>query len=69
MNVLTSLKCLERANYGCPVSGMVDKLSQQADIPYTLEAAHIIPVSMNDLSGSDPALACILQIFKLTMLE
>jgi hypothetical protein len=48
---------------------MVDKLSQQQDIPYTLEAAHILPFSMNDLSGSDPALVRILQIIKLTMLE
>jgi hypothetical protein len=69
MNVLTALKCLERTNYRCPVSGMVDKLSQQTDLPYTLQAAHIIPFPMNDLSGSDPALVCILQIIKLTMLE
>jgi hypothetical protein len=68
-DVLTSLKCLERANYRCPVTGMVDKLSQHQDIPYTLEAAHILPFSMNDLSGSDSAWVRILQIIKLTMLE
>lgn len=68
-DVLTFLKCLERAYYRCPVTGMVDKLSPQTDIPYTLEAAHILPFSMNDLSASDPALVSILQIIKLTMLE
>jgi hypothetical protein len=68
-DVLTSFKCLERANYRCPVTGMVDELSQQQDIPYTLEAVHILPFSMNDLSGSDPALVHILQIIKLTILE
>src|ERR1700737_3045768 len=69
MSVLTSLKCLERANYRCPVTGTVDKPSQQADLPYTLKAAHIIPFSMNTLSGSEPALVRILQFIKLTMLE
>lgn len=61
-DILTSLKCLERANYICPVTGIVDKLSQQHNVPHTLEAAHILPFSMNNLSSSDPALVCILQI-------